>query len=156
VAGDVDRVHGLAGARVAGVAALQFGVDRREGGADLLGDGLRDARRHPLLLALAHPAPLHVDPVHLAGNRTAGTARPEPHDPNRNRVFRDTESTIRRTKLSGDLSRGQHPMPRVPLPHLGMFTTFWHRLSRENPNTSHTTPEHESRRKPPAPPKELR
>ncbi len=57
VTGDIDGVHGLAGAGVSGVAALQFGVDRREGGADLLADGAREARRHLLLLALTHPAP---------------------------------------------------------------------------------------------------
>ncbi|MGX1371954.1 hypothetical protein RKD19_007313 [Streptomyces canus] len=55
VTGDVDGVHGLAGAGVSGVAALQFGVDRREGGADLLADGSREARRDLLLLALTHP-----------------------------------------------------------------------------------------------------
>ncbi len=57
VAGHVDGVHGLAGTGVPRVEALQFGVDRREGGADLLADGAREARRHVLLLALTHPAP---------------------------------------------------------------------------------------------------
>ncbi len=57
VAGHVDGVDGLAGAGVARVAALQFGVDGGEGGADLLADGSREARRHLLLLALTHPAP---------------------------------------------------------------------------------------------------
>ncbi|EPJ40231.1 hypothetical protein STAFG_2736 [Streptomyces afghaniensis 772] len=58
VAGDVDGVDGLAGAGVSGVAALQLGVDGREGGADLLADGAREARRHLLLLALTHPETL--------------------------------------------------------------------------------------------------
>lgn len=57
VAGDVHGVDGLAGAGVPGVAALQFGVDRGEGGADLLADGSREARRHLLLLALTHSTP---------------------------------------------------------------------------------------------------
>src|SRR5690606_11331865 len=57
VAGNVDGVDGLTGAGVPGVAALQLGVDRREGGADLLADGTREARRHPLLLTLPHSSP---------------------------------------------------------------------------------------------------
>ncbi len=54
VGGDVHGVDGLAGTGVPGVPALEFGVDRREEGSDLLGDGLRETRRHPLLPALAH------------------------------------------------------------------------------------------------------
>src|SRR5690606_21317470 len=135
-AGDVDRGHGRAGARVAGVAALQFGVDRREGGAALLGDGLLGARRHPLLLALAHPAPLHVGPVHLAGNRTAGNRttrtatafsairnqqsveRSYPgtfHGVNtRCRAFRSPISAC--SRLSGTVFPGRTRTPRTPPP----------------------------------------
>ncbi len=53
----IDGVDGLASAGVSGVAALQFGVDRREGGADVLADGAREARRHVLLPALPHSKP---------------------------------------------------------------------------------------------------
>ncbi len=55
VPGDVHGVDGLPGAGVSGVAALQLRVDRCEGGADLLADGTREARRH--LLLLTHPTP---------------------------------------------------------------------------------------------------
>lgn len=57
VTGDVDGVHGLAGARVTRVAALQLRVDGGEGGADLLADGARETRRHVLLPLCPIPHP---------------------------------------------------------------------------------------------------
>ncbi|GAA3879632.1 hypothetical protein GCM10023084_35690 [Streptomyces lacrimifluminis] len=74
-------MDGLAGAGIAGVAALQLRVDRGEGGTDPLADGTREARHDLLLLALPHPEPS---------------------------IFRTTESTIRMTKLALDLHPGQH------------------------------------------------
>ena len=58
VTGYVDGVDGLAGAGVSRVAALELRVDRREGGADLLADRAREARRHLLLLTHDPPSTL--------------------------------------------------------------------------------------------------
>lgn len=60
VAGDVDRVDGLAGAGVSWVAAGELGVHCREGGADLLADRTGEARCHLLLLThFRHPPHSH-------------------------------------------------------------------------------------------------
>ncbi|PNV35795.1 hypothetical protein C1708_28595 [Streptomyces sp. DH-12] len=74
VAGDVDGVEGPAGAGSAGVQALRFGVDRREGGTGLLGDGARETRRHSLLPPLAHaalPGDRGPDPVPCSRDATS-------------------------------------------------------------------------------------
>lgn len=58
VGGDVHGVDRLARARVPRVAAGEFGVHRREGGADLLAHRTGEARCH--LLLLAHDRTLHT------------------------------------------------------------------------------------------------
>lgn len=67
VAGDVDRVDGLAGAGVSRVAAGEFGVHRGEGGADLLADRTGEARCHLLLLTHVHT--LHSAAVSASRNQ---------------------------------------------------------------------------------------